>query len=93
MLGIGKGLMSSPELLILDEPSLGLAPVLVLNLWKIIKDISNEGKTIILVEQNVHHAMELSTRAYVLENGRIVKSGYSKSLLEDDHLKKVYLGM
>lgn len=93
MLGIGKGLMSSPQLLIFDEPSLGLSPLMVLNLWKIIKDISSQGTTILLVEQNVHHAINLSNRAYVLENGHIVSSGYSATLLADDHLKKVYLGM
>jgi branched-chain amino acid transport system ATP-binding protein len=93
MLGIAKGLMSSPQLLIFDEPSLGLSPLMVLNLWKIIKDISSQGTTILLVEQNVHHAMNLSSRAYVLENGHIVRSGYSETLLADDHLKKVYLGM
>jgi len=93
MLGIGKGLMSSPELLILDEPSLGLSPLLVINVFNVIKEISKRGVTLLLVEQNVHHAMSLSSRAYVIENGRIVIEGDSKSLLEDDNVKKAYLGI
>jgi branched-chain amino acid transport system ATP-binding protein len=93
MLGIGKGLMSSPELLIFDEPSFGLAPRLVLKLFETISEISKRGVTIFLVEQNVHHAMSLSHRTYVLENGRMVKGGDSKILLEDDHVRKAYLGV
>ncbi|MEJ2170283.1 MAG: ABC transporter ATP-binding protein [Desulfobacterales bacterium] len=93
MLGIGKGLMSSPELLILDEPSAGLSPKLVLNLFDSIESIAGEGITILLVEQNVHHAMAMSDRAIIMENGRLVKEGDSKSLLEDDYVKKSYLGL
>ena len=93
MLGIGKGLMSSPELLILDEPSAGLSPKLVLNLFDTIESIAREGITVLLVEQNVHHAMAMSDRAIVMENGRLVKEGDSKTLLEDDYVKKSYLGM
>jgi branched-chain amino acid transport system ATP-binding protein len=92
MLGIGKGLMSSPELLIFDEPSLGLSPKLVLKLFETINEISKQGVTILLVEQNVHHAMNLSHRSYVLENGRIIKEGDSRSLLQDDYIRKAYLG-
>jgi len=93
MLGIGKGMMSSPELLILDEPSAGLSPKLVLNLFDSIEGIAREGVTILLVEQNVHHAMAMSDRAIIMENGRLVKEGDSKTLLEDDYVKKSYLGM
>lgn len=93
MLGIGKGLMASPELLILDEPSLGLSPKLVTKVFDAIKEIRRQGVTVLLVEQNVHHAIEMSNRAYVLENGRITKGGNSKTLLEDDHVKKAYLGI
>ena len=93
MLGIGKGLMSSPELLIFDEPSLGLSPLLVITLFNVIKEISKQGVTLLLVEQNVHHAMNISSRAYVVENGRVVIEGYSKTLLEDDGVRKAYLGI
>ena len=80
MLGIGKGLMSSPEFLILDEPSLGLSPKLVLQLLDSVEEIAKQGVTVLLVEQNVHLAIKISNRAYVLENGKIVKEGASKSL-------------
>lgn len=93
MLGIGKGLMASPEFLVLDEPSLGLSPLLVINLFDVIKKISEQGVTLLLVEQNVHHAMNMSSRAYVVENGRIAVHGYSKNLLEDDKVRKAYLGI
>ena len=93
MLGIGKGLMSSPELLILDEPSAGLSPKLVLNLFDTIESIAREGITVLLVEQNVQHAMAMTDRAIIMENGRLVKEGDSKTLLEDDYVKKSYLGM
>jgi len=92
MLGIGKGLMSSPEFLIFDEPSFGLSPKLVLKLLDTISEISKQGVTILLVEQNVHHAMSLSHRVYVLENGRMVKGGDSRTLLEDDYVRRAYLG-
>jgi branched-chain amino acid transport system ATP-binding protein len=93
MLGIGKGLMASPELLILDEPSAGLAPKLVLNLLDTVDRIARQGIMVLLVEQNIHHAMEMSDRAYVIENGRLVKEGASKALLEDEYVKKAYLGL
>jgi branched-chain amino acid transport system ATP-binding protein len=93
MLGIGKGLMSRPELLILDEPSSGLSPKLVLFLFDVIGRIFQEGIAIVLVEQNVHHAMEISNRAYIMENGRLVKEGRSRELLEDDQVKRAYLGI
>ena len=93
MLGIAKGLMSSPQFLILDEPSLGLSPKLVLQLLDAVGEIAKQGVTVLLVEQNVHLAMKISNRAYVLENGRVVKEGVSGTLLEDDHVKKAYLGL
>lgn len=93
MLGIGKGLMASPELLILDEPSSGLSPKLVLHLLKTIEKIAEDGITVLLVEQNVHHAMNMTDRALIMENGRLVKEGASKTLLEDDDVKKAYLGI
>ena len=92
MLAIGRGLLSRPKLLILDEPSLGLAPLLVDEVFKTIQKINGEGTTILLVEQNVNHALAISNRGYVLETGRIVISGSGKELLEDEHIKTAYLG-
>jgi len=93
MLAIGRGLMSAPKLLMLDEPSLGLAPMLVLDVFETVKRINSEGVTVILVEQNVHHALEIASRAYVLETGRITLEGAGKELLENDYVKEAYLGM
>lgn len=94
MLAIGRALMSKPRLLILDEPSLGLAPVIVLKVFEIIEKLNKTaGVTILLVEQNIHHALEASDRAYVLEKGRIVREGKAKELLEDDYIKNTYLGL
>ena len=93
MLGIAKGLMASPRLLIFDEPSSGLSPKLVLLVLNAIKEIRQRGIAVLLVEQNVHHAMEMSNRIYVLENGRMIKSGAAQSLLTDDHVKRAYLGL
>jgi len=92
MLAIGRGLLSRPKLLILDEPSLGLAPLLVNEVFETIQKINGQGMTILLVEQNVNHALALSDRGYVLETGRIVLSGSGKELLADDHVKTAYLG-
>ncbi len=92
MLGIGKGLMASPRLLMMDEPSWGLAPKLVLRVFDTIKEIKDRGVTILLVEQNVHRALSLASRAYVLENGRIVLEGTSQALMGDEHIQKSYLG-
>jgi branched-chain amino acid transport system ATP-binding protein len=83
MLAIGRGLMSLPELLMLDEPSLGLSPILVKTIFKIIKEINQQGTTILLVEQNVFHSLTLSHRGYVLENGSIVLSGSGQDLLKN----------
>jgi branched-chain amino acid transport system ATP-binding protein len=93
MLAIGRGLMSRPKLLMLDEPSLGLAPKLVLFTFNIVKQIHEEGVTILLVEQNVRQALELADKAYVLETGRIILEGEGKELLESEYIKKAYLGI
>ena len=93
MLAIARALMSKPKLLMLDEPSLGLAPVLVLQVFDIIKKLNEEGVTILLVEQNVHHALELSDRGYVLEKGRIILEGKGSELLEHEYVKNAYLGI
>lgn len=93
MLAIGRGLLSRPKILMLDEPSLGLAPFLVDEVFKTILEINRQGVTILLVEQNVHHALEIASRGYVLETGRIVLSGSGKELLEDPYVKTAYLGL
>jgi branched-chain amino acid transport system ATP-binding protein len=93
MLAIARGLMAQPVLLTVDEPSLGLAPLLVKKTFQIIEKIRQEKVTILLVEQNVFKALNLADHAYVLENGRIVLKGPGPELLRDSHLKKAYLGM
>ena len=93
MLAIGRGLMAEPRLLILDEPSLGLSPLLVEEVFKLIQRINGEGLSILLVEQNVVQSLTISHRAYVMENGRIVLSGPAKDLMNDARLKRSYLGM
>jgi len=93
MLAVGRGLMSRPKLLMLDEPSLGLAPKLVLQVFDIVKKVNEEGVTILLVEQNVRHALEIANRAYVLETGKITLEGTGKKLLVSDHVKKAFLGL
>jgi branched-chain amino acid transport system ATP-binding protein len=93
MLAIGRGLMSRPTLLMLDEPSLGLSPLLVKSIFDIIREINRQGTTILLVEQNVFHSLSLSDRAYVLENGSIVMSGTGRDLLTNQHIRQSYLGL
>ena len=93
MLTVGRGLMSIPQLLLIDEPSMGLAPIVVAELFRTIRKINQEGVTVFLVEQNARLAMEISDRTYVLENGRIVREGESKDLLKDDDIRKAYLGL
>src|SRR5512133_1908663 len=93
MLAIGRGLMGNPRVLLLDEPSLGLSPLLVHNIFEIIKEINKQGTTILLVEQNVYQSLHISTRAYVLETGRVVLSGSGAELLENAHVKKAFLGI
>jgi branched-chain amino acid transport system ATP-binding protein len=93
MLAMGRGLMSKPRLCLFDEPSYGLAPILLLEVFRVIKSLCEQGITVLLIEQNVHHALEIADRAYVLENGRIVLEGKSGDLLENDHVRKAYLGL
>lgn len=93
MLAMGRGLMARPKLMMFDEPSYGLAPIIVDNLFEFIKRLHDEGITILVVEQNIRHALEVSSRGYVLENGRIVLEGMSHDLLENDHIGKAYLGL
>lgn len=93
MVAVGRGLMARPKLLMLDEPSLGLAPILVREVFRVIERVSSEGVTILLVEQNVKHTLTVATRAYVLENGRIILEGKGPELLNDEHIKKAYLGI
>jgi branched-chain amino acid transport system ATP-binding protein len=85
--------MANPRLLLLDEPSLGLSPLLVKNIFEIISEINRQGMTILLVEQNVYQSLHIAHRAYVLETGRVVMSGTGDQLLNDDHVKKAFLGM
>ena len=92
MLAIGRALMSRPKLLMLDEPSMGLSPLLVNQVFDIIKEIHNEGTTILLVEQNAGKSLAISDRAYVLETGNISMTGTGTELLNDDKIKKAYLG-
>jgi len=92
MLAIGRGLMSKPKLLMLDEPSLGLAPVLVATIFSTIKEINREGVTILLVEQNIVHSLRMSHQGYVIENGRVVLSGTGEELLRNEHTKQAYFG-
>jgi branched-chain amino acid transport system ATP-binding protein len=92
MLAIGRALMSNPELLLLDEPSLGLAPIVVTKIFKIIKDINERGVTVLLVEQNAKAALALAHRAYVLETGRVTLEGPAGELMENEKVKKAYLG-
>jgi branched-chain amino acid transport system ATP-binding protein len=93
MVAVARGLMARPKLLMLDEPSLGLAPVLVQDIFEIVKSINRQGITVLLVEQNVQSTLRFCDRAYVLENGRIVLSGTGQELLNDEHVKTAYLGI
>ena len=92
MLAIGRALMSRPALLLLDEPSMGLAPLVVADIFRVIQEISQTGTTILLVEQNVRQALKIADYAYVMETGKIVYSGQSKELKNNDFIKKSYLG-
>ena len=92
-LTMGRGLMSLPTLMMLDEPSLGLAPVLVSTIFEIIEQINRQGTAILLIEQNVFHSLKISDRGYVLENGEIALRGAGQDLLENPHIRKTYLGL
>lgn len=93
MLVIGRSLMSSPELLILDEPSLGLAPIIVAKVLDTLRQINDEGVAVLLVEQNIRDSLNIADRGYVLEEGKIIMEGQGKELLSNDHIKEVYLGI
>lgn len=93
MLAIARALMAEPKLLILDEPSIGLSPLLTKQVFEIIKEIKKDGVTILLVEQNVNQALHIADRGYVIENGNVVMEGNSDVLLNDDNLKAAYLGI
>ena len=93
MLAIGRGIMARPKLLMLDEPSLGLAPILIKSIFDTVRKIADQGTTVLLVEQDVMHSLRLSDRGYVLEHGRIVMEGPAGRLLEDPHVKMAYLGL
>ena len=92
MLAMGRALMSKPRILLLDEPSMGLSPLFVGEIFKIIEDVSKAGTTVLLVEQNAKKALSIADRGYVLETGRVVKTGRASDLLNDDSIKKAYLG-
>jgi branched-chain amino acid transport system ATP-binding protein len=93
MLAIARGLMANPKLLILDEPSLGLAPLLVRFIFDIIQEINRQGVTVLLVEQNVYQSLRIAHRAYVLETGRVAMAGTGEGLLNDEHVKTAFLGL
>jgi branched-chain amino acid transport system ATP-binding protein len=93
MVAIGRGLMAMPKLLMLDEPSLGLAPILIASIFDTLRKIADAGTTVLLVEQDVNHSLKLSDRGYVLEHGRVAMEGAAKDLLENSHIKAAYLGL
>jgi len=93
MVAVGRGLMSRPRLLMFDEPSLGLAPILVQEIFRVIRRIRQQGVTVLIVEQNVKQTLAVADRAYVLERGRVTKEGAGAELLEDDEVKSAYLGV
>jgi branched-chain amino acid transport system ATP-binding protein len=93
MLAIGRGLMAGPKILMLDEPSLGLAPIVVEMIFKVLQEVNGQGVTILLVEQNVKESLDISTRGYVLENGRVSLEGAAGDLLKNSYLKKAFLGL
>ena len=92
MLAIARGMMANPNVLLLDEPSLGLAPMIVTKIFNLIKEINSMGITVLLVEQNAFKALSISNYTYVLENGKVVKEGSSLDLLKDPDVRKAYLG-
>ena len=92
MLAMGRALMSQPKLLLLDEPSMGLAPIFIQEIFEIIKDIQKQGTTVLLIEQNANIALSIADRGYVLETGKVILSGTGKELLASDEVRKAYLG-
>ena len=93
MVAIGRGLMAQPHLLMLDEPSLGLAPILIKDIFETVRKIADQGTTVLMVEQDVKHSLSLSDRGYVLEHGRVVMEGKAADLIDDPHVKEAYLGI
>jgi len=93
MLAVGRGLMSLPKIMMFDEPSLGLAPILVQDIFRIVRRINEEGVTVLLVEQNVRQTLAMCHRAYVLENGRVVLEGTGQALMANEHVREAYLGI
>ena len=93
MLAMGRALMARPKVMMLDEPSLGLAPILIETIFSIVREINSQGTTVLLVEQNAHKALEVATRAYVLETGVVVQSGSGRELLASEAVQKAYLGI
>lgn len=93
MVAIGRGLMANPDVLILDEPSIGLSPIMTQNVLKVIEKINQNGVSILIAEQNVNEVLKIANRAYVIEQGRIVLSGDAKDMLNDENVKKAYLGI
>ena len=93
MVAIGRGMMSKPKLLMLDEPSLGLAPLLIKNIFETVRKIADQGTTVVLVEQDVKHSLSMSDRGYVMEHGRTVMEGPARELMDDPHIKTAYLGL
>ena len=93
MVTVGRGLMALPKLIMFDEPSFGLAPIIVADIFKIIQRINKKGVTVLVVEQNIKHTLEICDRGYVLENGRIILRGTGQELLDNEHVKQAYLGI
>jgi branched-chain amino acid transport system ATP-binding protein len=93
MVAIGRGLMADPKLLMLDEPSLGLAPLMVAEVFRVVKEISQSGVTVLLVEQNTQHTLKIADHAYVVESGRTILSGTGQELLANDEVRRAYLGL
>ncbi len=93
MVAIGRGLMAKPHILMLDEPSLGLAPLLIKDIFETVRKIADQGMTVLMVEQDVRHSLSLSDRGYVLEHGRVVMEGQANQMIDDPHIREAYLGM
>ena len=93
MVAIGRGLMAQPHILMLDEPSLGLAPILIKDIFETVRKIADQGTTVLMVEQDVKHSLSLSDRGYVLEHGRVALEGKAADLIDDPHVKEAYLGI
>jgi branched-chain amino acid transport system ATP-binding protein len=93
MVAIGRGIMARPKLMMLDEPSLGLAPILIKDIFETVRKVADQGMTVLLVEQDVKHSLSLSDRGYVLEHGRVAMEGPAQKLLDDPHVKTAYLGL